>query len=52
MARILKDIPNSEAAALLREERVRLTRERIQLAGEIRERQQRLDAIDCRLQRG
>lgn len=45
----LPDIPDSAAALMLRQERQRLTQERIRLVREIEHNQQRIDAIDARL---
>lgn len=49
MSNVLPDIPNSAAALMLRQERQRLTDERIRLVREIEQRQARIDKIDKRL---
>lgn len=49
MASFLPDIPDSTAALMLRQERQRLTQERIRLVREIEHNQHRIDAIDARL---
>ncbi|QFG14371.1 hypothetical protein PBI_TOURACH_134 [Mycobacterium phage Tourach] len=49
MPSFLPDIPDSTAALMLRQERHRLTQERIRLVREIEHNQRRIDAIDARL---
>lgn len=49
MGNMLPNIPDSAAALMLRQERHRLTQERIELVREIKQRQARLDKIDKRL---
>ncbi|QXO14367.1 hypothetical protein SEA_CHASER_140 [Mycobacterium phage Chaser] len=49
MANVLKNIPDSVAASMLRNERVKLGTERAELVREIEQRQARIDAIDARL---
>ncbi|AEK07665.1 hypothetical protein SEA_OHSHAGHENNESSY_116 [Mycobacterium phage OhShagHennessy] len=46
---VLPNIPDSAAALMLRQERQRLTQERIELVREIEARQERIDRIDARL---
>ncbi|ADL71076.1 hypothetical protein LEBRON_123 [Mycobacterium phage LeBron] len=46
---MLPNIPDSAAALMLRQERQRLTQERIELVREIEARQERIDRIDARL---
>ncbi|QFG10355.1 hypothetical protein J4U00_gp126 [Mycobacterium phage DyoEdafos] len=49
MANVLKNIPDSVAASMLRNERAKLGAERAELVREIEQRQARIDWIDARL---